>query len=202
MKILKPLTVMACLLLAGLVYVPDAEAEMSHMGKTETVTFAGGCFWCIEAVMQQIDGVKSVISGYTGGETENPTYEEVCSGRTGHAEAVQVEFDPSVVRFEQLLDVFWQAHDPTQLNRQGADVGTQYRSAVFYHSDAQKKAVQESIRNLEASGEVKGKVVTEVAPAAKFYQAESYHQNYYRENKNASYCRFVILPKMRKLGLE
>ena len=170
--------------------------------KTEIATFAGGCFWCIEAVLEQTPGVLRADSGYTGGRVANPTYEQVCSGNSGHAEAVEVEFDPARITFDQLLDLFWQAHDPTQLNRQGNDVGTQYRSAVFYHSDTQKAAVEASIRNLQAGGKYRAPIVTQVVPATTFYKAEDYHQAYYENNRSQGYCRFVIRPKLEKLGLK
>lgn len=169
--------------------------------KTEIATLAGGCFWCTEAVFDQIPGVLRADSGYTGGQTENPTYEEVCTGRTGHAEALEIEFDPRQVSFEQILAIFWEAHDPTQLNRQGNDVGTQYRSAIFYHSDAQRAAAEASIAKLNASGAHPNPVVTEVVPATTFYKAEERHQEYYVNNRNQGYCRVVIRPKLEKLGL-
>lgn len=170
--------------------------------KTEQATFAGGCFWCIEAVFDQIPGVLRAESGYTGGQVANPTYHEVCEGTTGHAEAVQIEFDPARVTYDQLLELFWEAHDPTQLNRQGNDVGTQYRSAIFYHGDAQKKAAEESIRKLASSGKHAGKIVTQVEPATTFYSAEKYHQEYYVNNRSQGYCRFIIRPKLEKMGLK
>ena len=170
--------------------------------KTEVATFAGGCFWCIEAVMEQTPGVVRADSGYTGGHVPNPTYEQVCSGSSGHAEAVEVEFDPARITFDQLLDLFWQAHDPTQLNRQGNDVGTQYRSAVFYHSEEQKAAVEASIQRLQAGGKFHEPIVTQVVPATTFYKAEEYHQAYYENNRSQGYCRFVIRPKLEKLGLK
>ena len=170
--------------------------------KTEIATFAGGCFWCIEAVFDQIPGVLRADSGYIGGHVENPTYEQVCTGETGHAEAVEIEFDPARVSFEELLDLFWQAHDPTQLNRQGNDVGPQYRSAIFYHSDAQRAAIEASIENLKASGKYAKPIVTQVVPATTFYKAEDYHQAYYVNNRRAGYCQFVIRPKLEKMGLK
>ncbi|HMP76602.1 MAG TPA: peptide-methionine (S)-S-oxide reductase MsrA [Kiritimatiellia bacterium] len=170
--------------------------------KTEIATFAGGCFWCIEAVFDQIPGVLRADSGYLGGEVENPTYEQVCGGDTGHAEAVEIEFDPARVTFAELLTLFWQAHDPTQLNRQGNDVGTQYRSAIFYHSDDQRVAVEASIAALQASGKYAKPIVTQVAPATKFFRAEAYHQEYYVNNRRAGYCQFVIRPKLEKMGLK
>ena len=164
---------------------------------TEIATLGGGCFWCFEAVYARVDGVKSVISGYAGGHKENPTYKEVCEETTGHAEVVQIEYDPSEVSFEQLLTVFWKAHDPTTLNRQGADVGTRYRSIILHHSDSQKEIAEKSMA--EANKEFKGKIVTQIEPLKKFYQAEAYHQEYFENNSNQSYCRFVILPKLNKL---
>lgn len=170
--------------------------------KTEIATFAGGCFWCIEAVFDQIPGVRRADSGYIGGRVANPTYEQVCEGTTGHAEAVEIEFDPARVTYEQLLALFWEAHDPTQLNRQGHDVGTQYRSAIFYHGEAQRKAAEESIRKLAASGAHAGPIVTQLEPATTFYRAEKYHQAYYVNNRSQGYCRVIIRPKLEKLGLQ
>ena len=169
---------------------------------TETATFAGGCFWCIEEVFRQQPGVLSVVSGYTGGHTAHPTYAQVCEGDTGHAEAIQIIFDPQAISYSQLLEVFWKSHDPTQLNRQGADVGTQYRSAIFTHSDAQAEAARASLAAENASGRHARPLVTEISPAAPFYPAEDYHQEYYRRNQRAPYCRMVIQPKLKKLGLE
>ncbi|MCZ7591778.1 MAG: peptide-methionine (S)-S-oxide reductase MsrA [Kiritimatiellae bacterium] len=169
--------------------------------KTEIATLAGGCFWCTEAVFDQIPGVLRADSGYTGGQTENPTYRQVCTGKTGHAEALEIEYDPSRISFEQLLDVFWKAHDPTQINRQGNDIGTQYRSAIFYHNEAQRKAAETSIAALNAAGTYSNPVVTEVVPATTFYKAEAYMQEYYVNNRNQGYCQFVIKPKLKKLGL-
>ncbi|MHA2064401.1 MAG: peptide-methionine (S)-S-oxide reductase MsrA [Candidatus Thorarchaeota archaeon] len=164
----------------------------------ETTTLAAGCFWCVEAVYQQLKGVASVVSGYTGGSTENPTYKDVLIGTTGHAEACQIEYDPEQIRFEDLLEVFFETHDPTTLNRQGNDIGTQYRSAIFYHSDAQKAAAEQFKAKIDASGDWKTPVVTEIVPFTKFYQAEDYHQNYFRNNPDQQYCRFVIKPKLDK----
>jgi peptide-methionine (S)-S-oxide reductase len=165
-------------------------------------TLAGGCFWCVEAVYEQIAGVKNVRSGYIGGHVENPTYEAVCSGTTGHAEAVELEFDPSVVSYEKLLDLFWEMHDPTTLNRQGADIGTQYRSAIFYHDEEQKKLAEASKDKANHSGQFNRPIVTEITKASIFYAAEPYHQDYFRLNPNAGYCRVVIAPKLKKLGLK
>jgi peptide-methionine (S)-S-oxide reductase len=164
---------------------------------TELATFGGGCFWCIEAIFQRIDGVISVASGYSGGRVENPTYKQVCNGDTGHAEVLQIEFDPKKLSFEKLLEVFWLAHDPTTLNRQGNDVGTQYRSAIFYHSDAQKAAAEKSKKS--AQSQFKDPIVTEIAALKKFYKAEDYHQNYFNNNPDAPYCSFVIRPKLKKV---
>ena len=171
----------------------------SRSGKA---TFGGGCFWCLEAVYDQVDGVDSVTSGYAGGTQPNPTYEQVCSGRTGHAEVVQLSFDPDKIGYEDLLEIFWKAHDPTTLNRQGADVGSQYRSIILYHDEAQREAAQESKRKLEASGRWKSPVVTEIKPLEAFYAAEEYHQGYYANNPETGYCRVVIAPKLKKLGLK
>jgi peptide-methionine (S)-S-oxide reductase len=170
--------------------------------KLEIATFAGGCFWCLEEVFRQIEGVVEVVSGYTGGTTTNPTYREVCTGRTGHAEAVQIKFDPVQVTYDQLLDIFWRGHDPTQLNRQGNDVGTQYRSAIFVHDERQKELAEASRARWQNSGAITGRIVTVIEPAGPFYPAEDYHQEYYRRNKQEPYCRYVIAPKLKKLGLQ
>lgn len=175
---------------------------MTASPDTETATFATGCFWCTEEIFRQQEGVREVISGYTGGAVPNPTYQQVCSGRTGHAEAVQVTFDPGVISYEKLLDVFWKAHDPTQLNRQGADVGTQYRTAIFVHSEEQRTAAETSKQKADRSGTFDKPIVTEITTASTFYPAEASHQDYYVNNKRAPYCRAVIRPKLKKLGLE
>ncbi|HEX2204970.1 MAG TPA: peptide-methionine (S)-S-oxide reductase MsrA [Longimicrobium sp.] len=164
----------------------------------EVATLGGGCFWCLEAVFEQLQGVESVVSGYAGGEVPNPTYNAVCSGTTGHAEVVQVTFDPSAVSFREVLEVFFTIHDPTTLNRQGADVGTQYRSAVFYHSDEQRRVAEETIRDLEAEGVWENPIVTQVAPMTEFYPAEDYHQGYFRTHGRQPYCQVVIAPKVAK----
>jgi len=169
---------------------------------TEKITLGAGCFWCTEAVMQRVEGVKSAVSGYTGGHVENPTYRQVVTGETGHAEVAQIHFDPKVISLEEVLDIFWLMHDPTTLNRQGADVGTQYRSAIYYHSNEQKEIAEKSIAKLTESGKFADPIVTEVTEAATFYTAEDYHQEYYELNKNAGYCRYVIHPKLKKLGFE
>jgi len=166
---------------------------------TETATLAGGCFWCLEAAFQQLKGVTAVASGYAGGTVPNPTYEAVCSGRTGHAEVTQVEFDPAVISYRDLLDVFFTIHDPTTLNQQGADVGTQYRSAIFYQSPEQERVARDVIAQLEGTHVWDDPIVTEVAPLAVFYPAESYHRDYYNRNQSQPYCRAVIAPKVAKL---
>jgi len=165
----------------------------------EKATFGGGCFWCVEAVFDQLLGVESVTSGYAGGHTENPTYKEVCSGKTGHAEVIQVEFEPSVISYDELLEVFWTVHDPTQLNRQGNDVGEQYRSIILYENDEQKLTAERSIREFEASDMYNGIFKTQVVPLTKFYPAEDYHQEYYENNSDKNpYCSLVIAPKIDK----
>lgn len=167
----------------------------------EITTLGAGCFWCTEAVFQQLPGVISVTSGYMGGHVKNPTYEQVCNGDTGHAEVTTIVFDPKKITFSKLLEEFWKMHDPTTLNRQGNDSGTQYRSAIFYHSDAQREAAEKS--KAEAQKKFKSPIVTEITKAGDFYSAEGYHQDYYRLNKNRNpYCRIVIQPKLEKLGLE
>jgi peptide-methionine (S)-S-oxide reductase len=171
---------------------------MSVDAGREVATLAGGCFWCLEPIFEQLRGVETVVVGYAGGTVPNPSYEAVCTGATGHAEAVQIEYDPEVITFRDLLDVFFTVHDPTTLNRQGADVGTQYRSAVFYHDEAQRQVVQEAIRDLEAAGVWDDPIVTEVAPLDAFYRAEEYHQGYFRKNPYQGYCRVVIAPKVAK----
>lgn len=166
--------------------------------KMEVATLGAGCFWCVEAVFQDLKGVYKVESGYMGGEVEDPSYKAVCSGTTGHAEVAQLTFDPEIISFETLLEVFWTTHDPTTLNRQGADVGTQYRSAIFYHSEEQRKTAEASKKGF-ATKLWDDPIVTEVTPASTYYPAEDYHQNYYSENPNAGYCRIVINPKVRKV---
>ena len=164
----------------------------------ETATLAGGCFWCLEAVFDDLRGVESVESGYMGGKTANPTYAEVCSGETGHAEVVRITFDPNVVSFREILEVFFVIHDPTTLNRQGNDVGTQYRSAIFYHSAEQKSAAEEVVANLDAARIYDASIVTELVPASQFYSAEDYHQEYFRRNPAQPYCAYVVRPKVAK----
>lgn len=166
---------------------------------TELATLAGGCFWCLEAVFEQLRGVSNVSSGYAGGHVPNPTYEAVCTGTTGHAEVVQVAFDPATISFRDLLGVFFTLHDPTTLDRQGGDVGTQYRSAIFYHDDEQRRTAAAVIRELEAEHVFDDPIVTQIEPLATFYPAEEYHREYYRRNPNQPYCRAVIAPKVSKL---
>ena len=165
----------------------------------KTATLGGGCFWCIEAVYQRVDGVLSVRPGYAGGHVKNPTYKEICTGQTGHAEVARIEFDPAQITYEQILNVFWQAHDPTTLNRQGNDVGTQYRSVIFYHDDNQKTIATESKNGADESGYWPDPIVTEVIEINNYSNAEDYHHNYYKDNPNQPYCIFVIKPKLDKL---
>jgi len=161
-------------------------------------TFGSGCFWCTEAVFLNVEGVEKVASGYAGGKVKNPTYKEVCSGLTGHAEVIQVTYDPKKVSYDELLEIFWKTHDPTTLNRQGADEGTQYRSVVFYHNEEQKKLAETYKKKLDEAGAFDGPIVTEISPYSNFYIAEDYHQNYYNLNGSAPYCKFVIQPKVEK----
>lgn len=172
---------------------------MSIAGNKEVATLGGGCFWCTEAVFSELRGVEKVESGYAGGTVPNPSYEQVCTGTTGHAEVVQVTFDPSMISYRELLQIFFTAHNPTTLNRQGADVGTQYRSVIFYHNDLQKKAAEEVIREMGASGIWDAPIVTKLEPFTVFYKAEDYHQEYFKNNGNQPYCQMVIAPKVVKL---
>ena len=165
----------------------------------QKATLGGGCFWCLEAVFQRLNGVQSVVSGYAAGKTKNPTYREICAGDTGHAEVVQIEFDPAILSYAQLLDAFWACHDPTTWNRQGADHGTQYRSIILYHNDEQKAQAVKS--RDEAQKDFKDPIVTEILALPEFYPAEDYHQNYYNDNRAAGYCQVVIRPKLQKLGM-
>ena len=183
------------LLISGALIASGQGTNMNN-SKTEIATVGGGCFWCTEALYQMLPGVKTVVSGYAGGQKENPTYKEVCGGQTGHAEVIQIEFDPKVISYEKILENFWEAHDPTTLNRQGADTGTQYRSIILYSSEAQKAAAEKS--KAEAQKKFSSPIVTEIVPLKKFYKAEGYHQDYYRNNPSAGYCRMVIQPKVEK----
>ena len=174
-------------------------AEPESGSKLEKATFGGGCFWCLEAVFERIPGVKSVVSGYAGGTVPRPTYDMVSSGLTGHAEVIQITYDPAVVTFEKLLETFWECHDPTTLNRQGPDFGTQYRSIILYHNEAQKQAAQESYKVLTDAGVFADPIVTQLVPFKAFYLADRHHQDYYRKNRNAAYCRMIIAPKLMKM---
>lgn len=177
---------------------PSASSSNLNTTKMDTITFGAGCFWCVEAVYQRLKGVHSVTSGYMGGKLKNPTYREVCSGLTGHAEVCQITYDPQVISFQTLLEVFWQTHDPTTLNRQGADVGTQYRSAIFAHSAEQLRLAQEWKSDLNAKQVFPNPIVTQIVEASDFYPAEDYHQDYYKLNGAEPYCQIVIKPKMDK----
>ena len=168
----------------------------------EVATLANGCFWCSEAIFKRLKGIRSVVSGYAGGKIEHPSYDLVCTGKTGYAESIQIEFDPKIISFERILEIFWHTHDPTTLNRQGNDVGTQYRSAIFYHNQRQKEIAERSKSELEKEGVYKNPIVTEITPFSNFYAAEDYHKDYYDNNQNAPYCNFVIQPKVRKLLLK
>ena len=165
----------------------------------EKATFGAGCFWCVEAVFQDLDGVEKVVSGYSNGRIANPTYREVCSGLTGHAEVIQLTYDPAKISFEELLEVFWKTHDPTTLNRQGADTGTQYRSGVYYHNEEQRLLAEEYKQKLNEVQAFDKPIVTEIEPLKSFYPAEDYHQNYFKQNGHEPYCQFVVRPKVQKL---
>jgi len=175
-----------------------AQTNKDNHKHLETATFAAGCFWCTEAQFQQLQGVEKVESGYEGGHVKNPTYKEVCTGTTGHAEVCNISYDPSKITYDELLAAFWTSHDPTQLNRQGNDVGTQYRSAIFYHNEEQKKKAEEYKQKLNTEKAWDKPVVTEISPATTFYKAEDYHQNYYNQNGDQPYCTFVVGPKVEK----
>ena len=168
-------------------------------GRMETATLAGGCFWCTEAIFKRLKGIISVVPGYSGGNVSNPSYEQVSTGETGHAEAIQINFDPEIIPYKKILDVFWHTHDPTTLNQQGNDIGTQYRSAIFYHNEKQKKEADESKSALEKERVYKSPIVTQIVPFTNFYEAENYHKDYYDRNKEYPYCNFVIDPKIQKL---
>ena len=176
----------------------DNHMTTAFTGKTETATFGTGCFWCTEAIFKELEGVISATSGYSGGTVANPSYKDVCTGQTGHAECIQVVYDPAKITYDELLEVFWQVHDPTTLNRQGADVGTQYRSAIFYHDELQKEKAEKYKAALDKSGAYSNPIVTEITKFEKFYPAENYHQLYYQNNPNQGYCRIVITPKIEK----
>ena len=169
------------------------------MAKSEIATLGGGCFWCVEAVFQRIEGVLSVKPGYAGGDIKNPTYKQICTGNTGHAEVAKIEFDPEKITYSQILNIFWQSHDPTTLNRQGNDVGTQYRSVIFFHDEIQREIAEKSKIDADKSGYWDNKIVTEITLLNNYYDAEDYHDNYYNSNPNQPYCLFVIKPKLDKL---
>jgi peptide-methionine (S)-S-oxide reductase len=172
---------------------------MENQNNVEVATFAGGCFWCTEAVFLELEGVSSVVSGYIGGSTPNPTYEQVSAGTSGHAEATQITFDPSVISYGELLEIYFATHDPTTLNRQGADIGTQYRSEIFFNNEDQRQQAEDYIAQMTEQRTFPAPIVTKVSPASEFYPAENYHQNYYNRNKNQSYCSYVITPKVQKV---
>jgi peptide-methionine (S)-S-oxide reductase len=174
------------------------EVNLTENNNLEKATFGSGCFWCTEAIFLRVEGVKSVYSGYSGGTVKNPTYEAVCTGSTGHAEVIQIEYDPETISYDELLEIFWKTHDPTTLNRQGADVGTQYRSVIFYHNDEQKEKALNYKKELDKSGAWDKPIVTEISPIELFYKAEEYHQRYYEKNPYQGYCSFVIAPKLEK----
>ena len=176
----------------------STESELNAQPKTELATFGNGCFWCTEAIFQRVKGVVRVESGYSGGHVKNPSYEQVTTGKTGHAEVLRIEFDPKVVSYETLLEVFWHTHDPTTLNRQGADAGPQYRSAIFFHNNTQKTIAEASKKKTDRSGLWKDPIVTEISPLINYYAAENYHQNYFNNNPNSGYCNYVIAPKLKK----
>lgn len=204
MLILSTLALHACSSRAQTSEPANKEKEIVSMenGELQEATFGAGCFWCVEAVFEEVKGVKSVVAGYAGGDVENPAYKEVTTGNTGHAEVARITYDPSVVSYEQLLEVFWHTHNPTTLNRQGYDVGTQYRSVIFYHNDEQRDIAEKSLEETDASDLWKDPIVTEIEPVSNYSQAENYHQNYYANNPNAGYCTVVIAPKLKKFRKE
>jgi peptide-methionine (S)-S-oxide reductase len=185
-------------LLTVLFVFESFQSIMGQEHKDTVATFGTGCFWCTEAVFERLEGVTKVLSGYSGGDVKNPSYREVCNGRTGHAEVCQIYYDPELISYGELLDVFWHTHDPTTLNRQGNDVGTQYRSVIFYHSEEQKRLAEKSKAEMNASGTFDDPIVTEIAAFSNFYQAEDYHQDYFNNNPNQPYCTFIVKPKVDK----
>lgn len=205
---MKPISIiLVTMLFAGISCGQKKSTEKSTAMNTNSTTwntgqalatFGSGCFWCTEAIFQRVEGVTKVASGYAGGHVKNPTYKEVCSGLTGHAEVIQLTYDPGKISYEELLEIFWQTHDPTTLNRQGADAGTQYRSVIFYHTDEQRKLATEYKKKLDESGAFDDPIVTEISPIKEYYPAEDYHQNYYNLNGSAPYCSYVIQPKIDK----
>ncbi len=193
-----PLLILICFASFSLLAQTTKPKNMNT--ELQIATLGSGCFWCTEAFFLKLNGVESVVSGYSGGKVKNPTYREVCTGLTGHAEVIQVKFNPKVISFEEILEVFWNTHDPTTLNKQGADEGPQYRSAVFYHNEEQKKTAEQYKDQLTKSGIYKNTIVTEITPFSVFYPAEDYHQNYYALNQNQGYCQYVIRPKVEKFN--
>ena len=206
MKTLISVTAVIAAIAVVIVFASPGKSRTANRGEKksmpttglDTATFAAGCFWCVEAVFQNLKGVESVVSGYAGGSVENPTYEMVCSGTTGHAEACQISYDPKQISYAELLEVFWKTHDPTTLNRQGNDAGTQYRSAIFYHNEEQKKLAEHYKKELAASGAFDDPIVTEIVPFTRLFKAEAYHQNYFNDHGGQPYCLFVIRPKVEK----
>ncbi len=196
--IMKTITLLFILFAGVNLYGQKNSTGMADNNKNKYATFGNGCFWCAEAVFEEVKGVRNVVSGYAGGTVINPSYREVCTGRTGHAEVVQIEYDPDVVSYQELLNIFFKTHDPTSLNRQGADVGTQYRSVIFYHDENQKKLAEQTIQKLDNSGDYNHKIVTQVEAFKNFYVAEDYHQDYYKKNPDYGYCSVVISPKLKK----
>lgn len=200
-KLLLVLIVLACtnFAQAGIIKIEEGKKMNSDKEKLALATFGSGCFWCTEAVFQRLKGVEKVVSGYSGGKIKNPTYREVCSGLTGHAEVIQITYNPQEISYSELLEVFWKTHDPTTLNRQGNDIGTQYRSVVFFHDEEQKQLAEHYKLELEKAGIFSSPIVTEISPATQFYEAEDYHQNYYNQNSSQPYCSYIITPKLDKL---
>ncbi|MQY77484.1 MAG: peptide-methionine (S)-S-oxide reductase MsrA [Spirochaeta sp.] len=198
----KSLALVLIIVSISLVSVMGEDMNKKNSSKIETAVFGGGCFWCVEAVFERQEGVLSVVSGYAGGATVDPTYEQISTGETGHAEVIQVEYNPEEISYKQLLDVFWQAHDPTTLNRHQADVGSQYRSIILYHDQDQRQAAEKSRELQNGSRRFGDPIVTEIEPLTTFYPAEEYHQDYFANNPFAGYCTFVIRPKLKKLGLD
>jgi peptide-methionine (S)-S-oxide reductase len=205
------LSLAAILLLSGFIFLAgradysnkhnktfETKSDRFYMSKTDTATFGEGCFWCTEAIFQRLKGVVSVTAGYSGGTVANPSYEQVCTGTTSHAEVSQIVYDPEVISYDELLKVFFKTHDPTSLNKQGADVGTQYRSVIFYHNEEQKKKAEYYKNELDKAGIYNKPIVTEITPFKAFYKAENYHQNYFNKNPNQAYCQLVIVPKLDK----
>ncbi|MDP6339570.1 MAG: peptide-methionine (S)-S-oxide reductase MsrA [Candidatus Marinimicrobia bacterium] len=200
MKRISIIIVMMIFMISSIAFGQKKGNKSMSNQELEVATFGGGCFWCVEAVFERVEGVRDVVSGYAGGHTINPTYKDVTRGDTGHAEVCQIHFDPNEITYEEILKVFWQAHDPTTLNRQGNDYGTQYRSAIYYHNKNQQLSAESAI--LDAKDMFKDPITTEVKPLDKFYKAEVYHQDYFKNNPNVPYCTFVIEPKLKKLKKE